>query len=66
MRLNEGDRSLRDTFLKHIDSGIEASGMNYISVIKGLENKSSEIGTKWLQGIVDSVTERIVNNISLK
>jgi bifunctional UDP-N-acetylglucosamine pyrophosphorylase/glucosamine-1-phosphate N-acetyltransferase len=64
MRLNEGDRSLRDTFLKHIDS--EKSGMNYISAIKGLENKSSELGTKWLQGIVDSVTEGILNNISLK
>ncbi len=65
MRLNEGDRSLRDTFLKHIDSGIQKSGMNYISVIKGLENKSSELGTKWLQGIVDSVTEGILH-ISLK
>jgi bifunctional UDP-N-acetylglucosamine pyrophosphorylase/glucosamine-1-phosphate N-acetyltransferase len=64
MRLNEGDRSLRDTFLKHIDS--EKSCMNYISVIKGLENKSSELGTKWLQGIVDSVTEGILNNIGLK
>ncbi len=62
MRLNEGDRSLRDTFLKHIDS--EKSDMNYISVIKGLENKSSELGTKWLQGIVDSVTEGILNHIS--
>jgi len=30
--------------------------MNYISVIKGLENTSAELGTKWLQGIVDSVT----------
>ena len=64
MRLNEGDRSLRDTFLKHIDSGIQKSGMNYISVIKGLENKSFELGTKWLQGIVDSVTEGILNHIS--
>ncbi len=61
MRLNEGDKSLRDTFLKYIDSGIEKSGMNYISVIKGLENTSAELGTKWLQGIVDSVTERVFN-----
>ncbi|MDL1964282.1 MAG: protein GlmU [Deltaproteobacteria bacterium] len=61
MRLNEGDKSLRDVFLKDIDSGIEKSGMNYISVIKGLENTSSELGTKWLQGIVDSVTERMPN-----
>lgn len=61
MRLNEGDRSLRDTFLKHIDSGIQKSGMNYISVIKGLENTGAELGTKWLQGIVDNVTERIGN-----
>jgi len=67
MRLNEGDRSLRDTFLKHIDSGIQKqkSGINYISVIKGLENKSSESGTKWLHGIVDSVTKGILNHISL-
>jgi UDP-N-acetylglucosamine/UDP-N-acetylgalactosamine diphosphorylase len=63
MRLNEGDGSLRDTFLKHIDSGIQKSGVNYISVIKGLENKSSELGTKWLQGIVDSVTETIGRNL---
>jgi len=63
MRLNEGDGSLRDTFLKHIDSGIKKSGVNYISVIKGLENKSSELGTKWLQGIVDSVTETIGRNL---
>jgi hypothetical protein len=66
MRSNEGDRRLRDIFLKHIDSGMQKSGMNYISVIKGLENKSSEIGTKWLQGIVDNVTEGILNHISLK
>ncbi|MBU4420304.1 MAG: hypothetical protein KKH84_04775, partial [Proteobacteria bacterium] len=59
MRLNEGDRSLRDSFFKAIDFGIEKSGMNYISVIKELDNASSEIGTKWLQGIVDSVTEDI-------
>ena len=64
MCLNEGDRSLRDTFLKHIDS--EKSGMNYISVIKGLENKSSELGTKWLQGIVDSVTKGILNRSRLE
>jgi len=63
MRLNEGNRSLRDTFLKHIDLGIQKSGMNYISVIKELENKSSELGTKWLQGIVDSVTETIGKNL---
>ncbi|RLC25043.1 MAG: protein GlmU [Deltaproteobacteria bacterium] len=63
MRFNEGNRSLRDTFLKHIDLGIEKSGKNYISVIKGLDNKSSELGTKWLQGIVDSVTEGILNHI---
>ena len=66
MRLNEGDRSLRDTFLKHIDSGIQKSGTNYISVIKGLEDKSSEVGTKWLQGIVDNVSEEITDHISLK
>lgn len=66
MRLNEGDRSLRDSFLKAIDFGIEKSGMNYISVIKELDNASSEIGTKWLHGIVDNVTEGVFNHISLK
>ncbi|MCJ7617925.1 MAG: protein GlmU, partial [Desulfobacterales bacterium] len=66
MRSNEGDKSLRDTFLKDIDFGIEKSGVNYISVIKELDNASSEIGTKWLQGIVDNVTEGIFDHISLK
>ena len=63
IRSNEGDRSLRDTFLEYIDSGIEKSGKDYISVVKGLENKSSEIGTKWLQGIVDHVTETVGRNL---
>ena len=66
MRLNEGDKSLRDTFLKDIDSGIKESGLNYISVRKGLDNSSSEIGTKWLQGIVDNVTDGILDHIGLK
>ena len=60
-RLNEGNKDLRDIFLKELDSGIQKLGLNYISVIKGLKNTGATLGTKWLQGIVDNISATMLN-----
>jgi hypothetical protein len=63
----EGDTGLRDKFLDSVSRGISARGKDYIAVIQGLAAEDSETGTRWLQGIVDSVTaeaQRIVPSLS--
>ncbi len=55
-RKKEGDTGLRDKFLDSVSRGISARGKDYIAVIQGLAAEDSEIGTRWLQGIVDSLT----------
>jgi UDP-N-acetylglucosamine/UDP-N-acetylgalactosamine diphosphorylase len=63
----EGDTGLRDKFLDSVSRGISARGKDYIAVIQGLAAEDSETGTRWLQGIVDSVTTeagRIVPSLS--
>ncbi len=46
---------LRDEFLEKIQRGIKTWGKDYLLVIKGLQADDAEIGTRWLQGIVDAV-----------
>ena len=50
-----GKDELRNDFLEKIRLGIKTWGKDYISVIKGLQADDAEIGTRWLQGIVDAV-----------
>jgi hypothetical protein len=52
-----GDHALRDRFIDAIDKGVDQNGKQYLKVISGLNPKASEIGTRWLQGIVDEVKE---------
>ncbi|OQW97083.1 MAG: hypothetical protein BWK74_07120, partial [Desulfobacteraceae bacterium A6] len=47
---------LRDSFLEIIASGIRKYGKDYLTVIKNLNDEESNIGTQWLQGIVDTKT----------
>lgn len=56
LRGKTGDQGIRDLFLEKVYTGIERSGKDYITVIKGLESGHSASGTKWLQGIVDEIT----------
>jgi len=51
-----GDSGLRDRFLEIIFDEIGRKGKDYLPVIKGLSQEASEIGTRWLQGIVDEVS----------
>lgn len=62
-RSKEDNDRLRDPFLEKIFSGIQTSGKDYISVIKGLDVEDSEIGTRWLQGIVDRITADVLSII---
>ena len=57
------NRELREMFMEKIQVGIKTYGKDYISVIKGLDVKDAEIGTRWLQGIVDTVTAEVLKII---
>ena len=59
----EGDMEKRDTFLRHIEHGIAASGKDYIKVIKGLPRAVSKSGTFWLQSLVDGIIHQLQNRI---
>lgn len=51
----QGDKGMRERFLKIIEHQIQTRGQDYLGVIKGLGHQESSVGTTWLQGIVDSV-----------
>jgi hypothetical protein len=51
-----GDHVLRDRFMEIISNEVDQNGKQYLQVIKGLSTEASEIGTRWLQRIVDDVT----------
>jgi hypothetical protein len=64
---NEGDSGVRDRFLNNVCEGISRSGKDYLGVIQGLDSAVSEMGTKWLEGIVDGImaeAQRIVPSLS--
>jgi UDP-N-acetylglucosamine/UDP-N-acetylgalactosamine diphosphorylase len=52
-----GDNALRDRFLKIVCKEVEQNGKHYLKLIKGLSPDASELGTRWMQGIVNEVTE---------
>jgi bifunctional UDP-N-acetylglucosamine pyrophosphorylase / glucosamine-1-phosphate N-acetyltransferase len=52
-----GEHSLRDPFLEIICNEFGQNGKQYFKVMKRLNSDVSEIGTRWLQGIVNEVTE---------
>lgn len=54
------NNELKDVFLERIRIGIKTAGKDYIPVIKSLGFEDAEIGTRWLQGIVDAVTAEAI------
>jgi len=52
-----GDISMRDRFLEVIRKRVDQNGKQYLQVITGLSLGASEKGTRWLQGIVNEVTD---------
>ncbi len=53
----EGDASRREPFLEKIANLIKEKGCNYLPVIQSLDKTWSAKGTKWLQGIVDTINQ---------
>ena len=49
-----------------ISSAIEKKGNNYLTVIKGLENKEAAMGTMWLQGIIDKITDNLLKIVTIQ
>jgi UDP-N-acetylglucosamine/UDP-N-acetylgalactosamine diphosphorylase len=52
-----GGQALRDRFTEIICKAIDRSDKQYLQVISSLNPKASEIGTRWLQEIVNEVTD---------
>jgi UDP-N-acetylglucosamine/UDP-N-acetylgalactosamine diphosphorylase len=53
-----GDARLRERFLEGLNEAASKGPGNYLSVIKGLRPEVSEAGTRWLQSLVDGISER--------
>jgi UDP-N-acetylglucosamine/UDP-N-acetylgalactosamine diphosphorylase len=63
LKAEKGDAGQRDSFLEKVRKGIAGTGLDYISVIQELSVSDATIGTKWLQGIVDRVTNEVLSVI---
>jgi len=50
-----GDLTLRDQFIRQLES-FQTEHDNYIETIKALSSEKAQMGTHWLQSIVDTVT----------
>lgn len=64
-----GKVEFRDTFLKALHQTIKQTGNDYIRVIKALKDSDKQLGTRWLQGIVDdtlSGVSKIIPSFDLK
>ncbi len=56
----EGEPSKKEAFLNILDKAISDKGKNYLMVIKDLAETESRIGTVWLQGFVDQITNHVL------
>ncbi|HPR50760.1 MAG TPA: UDP-N-acetylglucosamine pyrophosphorylase [Deltaproteobacteria bacterium] len=65
LRSFSGDDNLRETFLSMIVREMEERGTPYIETIQGLKEDTRTRGTAWLQGIVDEVNSRIMENLPM-
>lgn len=63
LKSEKGDAGHRNSFLEKVHTGIEETGLDYLSVIQGLTSSDAGIGTRWLQGIVDRVVAETLNLI---
>lgn len=52
-KVHEYNPDLRDKFLAKVHDGISKAGKDYLNVIQGLDPADAELGTLWLQKIVD-------------
>ena len=62
-RFFKDENADRDIFLENIHQAIKASDKDYVRVIKSLGLEESRPGTRWLQNIVDTVTDEVLRII---
>jgi len=60
-REEAGDGARRDSFLEQLGRGGEKSGDTYVAAIQRLDPASSEMGSDWLQGIVEKITRNVLD-----
>jgi len=58
-----GDEQLRNQFQSAIQTAINASGKDYLKVIKGLAENDTKTGSSWLQGIVDQMVSNAMGGL---
>jgi bifunctional UDP-N-acetylglucosamine pyrophosphorylase / glucosamine-1-phosphate N-acetyltransferase len=60
----EGELESKERFLTGIDQGIAQHGPSYLTVIKALDPPTAQLGTQWLQGIVEHLTAQLFSILS--
>jgi UDP-N-acetylglucosamine/UDP-N-acetylgalactosamine diphosphorylase len=58
-----GDNQKLDRFLEAIEASLKQNGPLYIDTIQGLSRSQAELGSQWLQGIVDYIMNGFSNGI---
>jgi len=56
-----GKRSLQDQFLSQTEAASQENHKNYIQTIQSLDHQTKQIGSDWLQGIVDRTLSEVLN-----
>jgi UDP-N-acetylglucosamine/UDP-N-acetylgalactosamine diphosphorylase len=51
----KGDPSVRGAFLRVVEKNLNKEGQDYLSTIKSLPEKERDLGTSWLQGLIDDI-----------
>lgn len=59
----KGSPPEKEAFLSIIDEIISRKGKNYLMAIKSLNNAQAQIGTTWLQRLVDEISNRAWNKL---
>lgn len=56
----QGDTALRDPFLNQVAQASQKNDKHYIPTIQSLEPETKQMGSEWLQGIVDKTLEEVM------
>jgi UDP-N-acetylglucosamine/UDP-N-acetylgalactosamine diphosphorylase len=58
-----GDSSKRDEFQKIVEQSLNQGKKDYLPTIKGLAEKERDLGTSWLQGLIDDICQRVASSV---
>ena len=59
---DEETRRRREAFIGFLDRALESRGRDYLGVVKALDAREAEAGSRWLQSVVDG-TVRLVGTV---